>query len=95
MLASTRFAEPSLVFLEPGETRLIDPRSAADLIASNPACAMAAVSARQLPAFAARASADHVPLKLRGEVDGVSYSTGERLRLLLFTSAAAAKAPPS
>ncbi len=95
VLASTRFAEPSLVFLEQGRTRLIDPRSAADLIAADRACAMAAVSARQLPAFTARATADGVPLTLRGEVDGVSYSTGERLRLLLFTAAEAAPVRPA
>ena len=89
VLASTRFAEPSLVFLEQGETRLIDPRSAADLIASDRACAMAAVSVRQLPAFTARAAVDGVALRVRGEVDGVSYSTGERLRLLLVTAAGA------
>ncbi len=89
LLASTRFAEPSLVFLEPGETRLIDPAAAADLIAADRACAMAAVSARQLPAFTARAIRDGVGLHIRGEVDGVSYSTGERLRLLLFTAAEA------
>ncbi|WP_217433883.1 glycosyltransferase family 39 protein [Caulobacter sp. S45] len=93
VLASTRFAEPSLVFLEQGETRLVDARSAADLIASNRACAMAAVSARQLPVFTAQADADGVALKVRGEVDGVSYSTGERLRLLLFTAAEAGGAP--
>ncbi len=95
VLASTRFAEPSLVFLEQGETRLIDPRSAADLIASDRACAMAAVSARQLPAFTARAQADGLALRVRGEVDGVSYSTGERLRLLLFTAAEAPSHRPA
>ena len=93
VLASTRFAEPSLVFLEQGETRLIDARSAADLIASDRTCAMAAVSVRQLPVFTARAGADDVALKVRGEVDGVSYSTGERLRLLLFTAGEAGGAP--
>ncbi len=93
VLASTRFAEPSLVFLERGETRLIDPGRAADLIASDRACAMAAVSARQLPVFTARAAADGVLLKVRGEVDGVSYSTGERLRLLLFTAAHTGASP--
>ncbi len=89
VLASTRFAEPSLVFLEPGPTRLIDVASAADLIARDRACAMAIVSAKQLGAFIARASADGITLRQRGEVDGVSYSTGERLRLLLFTSSVA------
>ena len=93
VLASTRFAEPSLVFLEQGETRLIAPPAAADLISRDRACAMAAVSARQLPAFTARAAADGVSLQQRGEVDGVSYSTGERLRLLLFTAAGASSPP--
>ncbi len=50
---------------------------------------MAAVSVRQLPAFTARAAVDGVALRVRGEVDGVSYSTGERLRLLLVTAAGA------
>jgi 4-amino-4-deoxy-L-arabinose transferase-like glycosyltransferase len=93
VLASTRFAEPSLVFLEQGETRLIAPVAAADLISADRACAMAAVSARQLPAFTARAGVDRLALQLRGEVDGVSYSTGERLRLLLFTAATASNPP--
>ncbi len=92
VLASTRFAEPSLVFLEPGPTRLIDVASAADLIARDRACAMALVSARQLTTFTARSAADGVALRMRGEVDGVSYSTGERLRLLLYTSSTAAMA---
>ncbi len=90
VLASTRFAEPSLVFLERGATRLIAPWAAADLLAKDRACAMALVSARQLPAFTARTTLDHVTLRALGEVDGVSYSTGERLRLLLFAAAPSA-----
>ena len=86
VLASSRFAEPSLVFLEPGPTRLIDVVSAADLVSRDRACAMALVSARQLPSFVARAAADHLPLRRLGEVNGTSYSTGERLRLLLFAA---------
>ena len=89
VLASTRFAEPSLVFLEPGPTRLIDVASAADLLSRDRACAMALVSAKQLPAFAARAAVDRLGLRRIGEVDGTSYSTGERLRLLLFRAAPA------
>ena len=87
-LASTRFAEPSLVFLAPGPIRFIPPGEAADLMARRPACAMSLVSARQLPAFRTRAAEDHMTLDQRGEVDGVNYSTGERLRLLLFTAGA-------
>ena len=81
------------MFLEQGATRLIDPAAAADLIADDRACAMAVVSARQLPAFTARAAADGLSLQTRGEVDGVNYSTGERLRLLLFTAAASVPRP--
>ena len=90
VLASTRFAEPSLVFSERGQTRLIPPDQAADLLARDPACALAAVSVKQLPEFTARAALDHLTLRRRGEVDGTNYSTGERLRLMLFTSASAA-----
>ena len=89
VLASTRFAEPSLVFLEPGPTRLIDVASAADLLSRDRACAMALVSARQMAAFSARAAADRLALRQIGEVDGTSYSTGERLKLRLFRAAAA------
>ena len=60
VLASTRFSEPSLVFSEQGETRLIPPDQAADLLARDPARAMAAVSAKQLGVFEARAAADGV-----------------------------------
>jgi 4-amino-4-deoxy-L-arabinose transferase-like glycosyltransferase len=94
-LASTRFAEPSLVFSERNRTRLIGPAQAADLLATDPGCAVAAVSVRQLQAFAARAAADGLALRQRGEVDGVNYSTGERLRVLLFTSASAGPPAPS
>ena len=93
VLASTRFAEPSLVFSEPGVTRLVGPAEAADLIARDPACAMAAVSAKQLREFTGRAAADGVGLRRRVEVDGANYSTGERLRVLIFTSSSAA--PPA
>jgi 4-amino-4-deoxy-L-arabinose transferase-like glycosyltransferase len=93
VLASTRFAEPSLVFSERNRTRLIGPAQAADLLAADPACAVAAVSARQLPEFEVRAAADHVQLRPRGEVDGVNYSTGERLRVMLYTASAAG--PPA
>ncbi len=96
VLASTRFAEPSLVFLERGPTRMIAPAPAADLLAGDGACAMALVSDRQLPVFLARATADRLRLRTLGEVDGVSYSRGEQLRLLLFAVAArgVSKGPP-
>ena len=92
VLASTRFAEPSLVFSEEGETRLIGPVQAADLVSRDRACAMAAVSAAQLAPFTARAAADGLRLRRRAEVDGLDYSTGERLKVLLFTSDTAAAA---
>ena len=95
VLASTRFAEPSLVFSEQGETRLIGPAQAADLVSRDRACAMAAVSAAQLAPFTARAAVDGVRLRRRAEVDGMNYSTGERLRVLLFTSGTAPAAASS
>jgi 4-amino-4-deoxy-L-arabinose transferase-like glycosyltransferase len=92
-LASTRFAEPSLVFSERNRTWLVDPAQAADRMARDPACLVAAVSAKQLDDFRRRATADHLQLRQRGEVDGINYSTGERLKVLMFTSASAG--PPA
>ena len=87
VLASTRFAEPSLVFLDAGRTVLTDPAPAADLLAADRACAMAIVSARQMGVFQARAARDGVTPQVLGHVDGRSYSTGEALSLTLFKAA--------
>jgi 4-amino-4-deoxy-L-arabinose transferase-like glycosyltransferase len=89
VLASTRFAEPSLVFLNRNETRLIDPASAADLLAHDRVCAMAIVSAKQMAAFMGRAAQDGVKPEPIGRIDGTSYSTGEKLSLTLFRAAPA------
>jgi 4-amino-4-deoxy-L-arabinose transferase-like glycosyltransferase len=86
-LASTRFAEPSLVFLNRNRVWLIDPTQAADLLAKDRACAMAVVSAKQLDAFQARAAQDHLTTQPLGQIDGTSYSTGEKLSLTLFRAA--------
>ena len=90
VLASTRFAEPSLVFSERGTTRLIGPAEAADLIARDPACAMAASAPSSCRRSPPAPRPDGVGLRRRAEVDGTNYSTGERLSVLIFTSASAA-----
>jgi 4-amino-4-deoxy-L-arabinose transferase-like glycosyltransferase len=83
VLASTRFAEPSLVFLNAGQTQLIASAPAADLLAGD-RCAMAIVSAKQMADFEAEAARVSLHPLAIGHVDGVSYSTGETLSLTLF-----------
>ena len=92
-LASTRFAEPSLVFAARRPVRLITPKAAADLLAHDRVCAMAVVGSDQLAAFRARALADGVTLAPRGGLSGFDYSTG-KARVLSVWSASEA-APPS
>jgi 4-amino-4-deoxy-L-arabinose transferase-like glycosyltransferase len=82
-LASTRFAEPSLVFMSRNRVWLIDPAPAAKLIAGN-RCDMAIVSAKQMDVFQAAAAHDGIVPVAIGHLDGTSYSTGEKLSLTLF-----------
>ncbi|MGC1301777.1 MAG: glycosyltransferase family 39 protein [Caulobacteraceae bacterium] len=93
VLASTRFAEPSLVFLYRNRTDLIDPPQAADLLSHDRACAMAIVSAKQMEAFQVRAAQDRFTPLAIGHIDGTSYSTGEKLSLTLFRVAPEPPAP--
>ena len=84
VLASSAYSAPSLVFLLGRETRLINVAATADYLSHARACGLALVGARQLPAFQARAAADHLqPLPI-ARLSGFDYSRGRALDLTLF-----------
>jgi 4-amino-4-deoxy-L-arabinose transferase-like glycosyltransferase len=89
LLASSAFAEPSLVFLRDRPTVLVNVSDTADFLSKNRACGLALVGRNQIPAFSLRADYDHLVIQPLGEVKGLNYSAGRNLDMILFKAAAA------
>lgn len=81
------FSEPSAIFLLGTRTRLVDGSGAARHLADTPG-AVAAVEARELPAFRAAAGALSLEPRALEVVDGFNYSRGRRQSLTLFQAEA-------
>jgi 4-amino-4-deoxy-L-arabinose transferase-like glycosyltransferase len=84
VLASAGFSEPSLVFLAGTGTVLTQGEGAARHLLGDPACALAAVEARERPAFDAALAAAGRSAEPLASVAGINYSKGDRLELTLF-----------
>ena len=82
-LASTRFHEPSLVFLVGTKTILTDAAGAAAHLKADPACGMALVPAEDDAAFKAALGAAPAPVALTA-IDGLNYSSGDHLSMTLY-----------
>jgi hypothetical protein len=81
------FSEPSAVFLLGTRTRLVDGAGAARHLADSPG-AVAAVEARELPAFRAAAAALALEPRAVDVVAGFNYSRGRRQSLTVFQAEA-------
>lgn len=85
-LVSTPYHEPSMVFLNgPYRTVLADsPAEAANVLAREPACAVAVVGAAGQADFLTAAASLGLSLAPAGEVQGQNYSDGEDYQLRLY-----------
>jgi 4-amino-4-deoxy-L-arabinose transferase-like glycosyltransferase len=95
VLATSGFAEPSLVFLAGGDLRLAGPSAAAALLSRDPACGLALVEARQAPQFLRLAAAAGVMPRGLAEIRGLNYSNGRRLDLTIYAAGRAGAAGPA
>jgi 4-amino-4-deoxy-L-arabinose transferase-like glycosyltransferase len=86
VLASSSYSEPSLVFHVGKDTRLVNAPAAADYLASHAACGLALIDTREEPAFQARLHILGVVPRALAEVDGLNYSTGRRLSLMVYAA---------
>ncbi len=87
VLASSSFSEPSLVFLQGQDTRLVDAPAAADFLSGDRRCGLALVGSRDEAAFRARSGTDGLLLRQLALIEGINYSNGRRLSLKLFRAA--------
>lgn len=84
-LISVGFSEPSLVFLAGTDTALVQGAKAAELLAAAPQCTLAAIEARNWPAFEAALAG--IPVETLATVDGLNYSKGRQVSLRLVRMA--------
>lgn len=90
VLASSSYAEPSMIYLVGRQTRLIGPADAAAFLAGAPACRVALIDTRDAEAFQQRATElGFTPRPLGEAVAGLDYSNGRRLSLTFFRAPAA------
>jgi 4-amino-4-deoxy-L-arabinose transferase-like glycosyltransferase len=83
-LASAGYNEPSLVFLTHTETNLTSGESAADHLAAEPACGVAAVERRHMQAFLDRVAESGEKVLAVGALDGFNYARGKKLLITLY-----------
>lgn len=94
-VSSSGFSEPSFVFLQGTQTRLISGDAAAAFLAEtaqmpNP-CRIAVIEKRQEESFLAAAAATGLVPELRGRVEGININGGRTLDLGLYVAGPAAQ----
>ncbi len=82
-LASTGYAEPSLVFLAGTNTLLASPKDVATFLANNPN-ALVLVEQRQLEAFLSEMRDRNIGVTALKSVSGLNYSRGDDVTLTMF-----------
>jgi hypothetical protein len=87
VLSSSRYHEPSLVFLTDTGTRLVGPAEAARDLLANMECAVAVIAADQMPAFTQALPAGMESVVELGRIEGINYSKGDPLILIFFGAA--------
>jgi 4-amino-4-deoxy-L-arabinose transferase-like glycosyltransferase len=83
-LVAVGYSEPSLVFLLGTDLRLTTPRNAVEALAAG---GEALVSSREDAIFRQAVSARGLSAQVVGEVAGLDYSNGQRMKLTLYTRA--------
>ena len=84
VVASFADHEPSLVFLLGTDTILTDVNGAAEHLVADPACALALVSQQDAQTAIGAAGAVRRTLLALATIDGINYSSGEKLSLVLY-----------
>lgn len=87
-LVSAGFSEPSMVFTFGTDTRLSDAEGAAEVLADDPACAVAVVERRQSEAFVAAVAARGLAVEKTGQVLGLNYSRGRDIDITVYRAVA-------
>lgn len=87
VLSSSRYHEPSLVFLTETGTRLVGPIDAAHDLLVDPECAVALIATDQMQAFTEALPAGLESVEELGRIEGVNYSKGDPLILHFFGAA--------
>jgi len=83
-LASAGYNEPSLVFLTDTGTKLTSGAAAADHLAAEPVCGVAAIEQRQMQAFLDRVAESGQKVLAVGALDGFNYARGKKLVIMLY-----------
>lgn len=91
-VVTSGFHEPSFIFLEGTETRIVSPKEAAAFLAepasADPgSCRFAAIESREQAAFQAAATEIGLVPEARKEVDGLNINGGDTVRIELYQNA--------
>jgi hypothetical protein len=83
------FHEPSFIFLEGTDTRIVSPKAAAEFLAepasaATGSCRVAAIESREQAAFEASAAEIGLVPEARKEVDGLNINGGDNVRIELY-----------
>lgn len=84
ILASSRFQEPSLVFLVGTKTVLTDVEGVARHLSADPACALALASVEDEQKLTGLLAAQGKSVNRVALIDGLNYSSGDKLSLGLY-----------
>jgi len=84
VLASSRFQEPSLVFLVGTNTVLTDVDGVAKHLAADPACALGLVAVQDEQKLNQVLAGQGKSAKRLTEIDGINYSSGDKVALGLY-----------
>lgn len=80
-LVSVGYSEPSLVFLAGTNTVLVRPKEAVTVLQADPGCTLAAIEARDWPAF--EAALEGAPVEPLTTIEGLNYSKGKTVSMRL------------
>ena len=89
VVATTGFHEPSFIFLQGTDTRILPPAEAAEFLAGEipqnaEGCRIAAIESREKDAFLKALEAKRVVPALVGEVEGLNINGGDEVLIGLY-----------
>lgn len=94
-VVTSGFHEPSFIFLQGTDTRIVSPEDAASFLADKSAgeCRIAAIESRQQEAFLKAASVDGLVPTQVSRVDGLNINGGKRMEIDLYLPGSADTEP--